>query len=61
MPRKGTPVAADTAIYSDKQHSRPFNSIDQMQPSSGKRNYLRAGDVVTMKVIHTPSGKVIWR
>ena len=38
------------------------NSIDQMQAVLGNNwNYLRAGDVVTMKVIHTPSGKVIWQ
>ena len=24
-------------------------------------NMLRAGDIVTMKVIHTPSGRVIWQ
>ena len=37
-------------------------SIDQMQAILGNNwNYLRAGDVVTMKVIHTPSGKVIWQ
>jgi hypothetical protein len=37
-------------------------SIDQMMAVLGNNwNYLRAGDVVTMKVIHTPSGKVIWQ
>jgi FlaG/FlaF family flagellin (archaellin) len=38
------------------------DSVDQMQATLGNNwNYLRAGDTVTMKVIHTPSGKTIWQ
>ena len=37
-------------------------SIDQMEAVLGNNwNTLRAGDIVTMKVIHTPSGRVIWQ
>jgi FlaG/FlaF family flagellin (archaellin) len=37
-------------------------STDQMQSILGDNwNILRSGDVVTMKVIHTPSGKTIWQ
>ena len=37
-------------------------SVDQMKAVLGNNwNLLRAGDVVTMKVIHTPSGKTIWQ
>jgi hypothetical protein len=37
-------------------------SIDQMQGVLGPNwNQLRAGDIVTMKLIHIPSGKIIWQ
>jgi FlaG/FlaF family flagellin (archaellin) len=37
-------------------------SVDQMQAVLGNNwNQLRAGDIVTMKVIHIPSGKIIWQ
>jgi hypothetical protein len=37
-------------------------SVDQMQAVLGNNwNLLMGGDIVTMKVIHTPSGKVIWQ
>jgi archaeal type IV pilus assembly protein PilA len=38
------------------------DSIDQMQAVLGNNwNMLRSGDVVTMKVVHVPSGRVIWQ
>ncbi|MBP2134026.1 FlaG/FlaF family flagellin (archaellin) [Methanomicrobium sp. W14] len=38
------------------------DSIDQMQAIFGNNwNELRAGDTINMKVVHTPSGKVIWQ
>jgi hypothetical protein len=37
-------------------------SIDQMQGVLGPNwNQLRAGDIVTMKLIHIPTGKIIWQ
>jgi len=37
-------------------------SVDQMMAVLGNNwNLLRAGDTVTMKVIHTPTGKIIWQ
>ncbi|MBP2134401.1 FlaG/FlaF family flagellin (archaellin) [Methanomicrobium sp. W14] len=45
----------DAQFYSDKQ-------TDQMQAVLGKGwENLRAGDVVTVTVVHTPSGKTIWQ
>lgn len=38
------------------------DSVDQMMAVLGENwNYLRPGDTVTMKVIHTPSETVIWQ
>jgi archaeal type IV pilus assembly protein PilA len=38
------------------------DSVDQMQAVLGNNwNNLRAGDIVTVKVIHTPSGRTIWQ
>jgi archaeal type IV pilus assembly protein PilA len=38
------------------------DSVDQMQAVLGNNwNLLRSGDIITMKVIYTPSGKTIWQ
>jgi hypothetical protein len=47
-------------VYPPDDPTNPL--VDQMMAVLGNNwNLLRSGDTVTMKVIHTPTGKTIWQ
>lgn len=56
----GDDTSSSAHFYPADDASWP--SIDQMMAILGNNwNQLRSGDTVSMKVIHTPTGKTIWQ